>query len=198
MTVTETTEELEAAHRERALVGMGLAWWAGRHPDRPAVTSDHGTRTFAELNAGANRLARALRARGLGEGDPVALVCTNRPEFAETLFACQRAGFRLTPINWHLTGDEASYIVTDCGAKAVVADADLPATLLDAIAVAPAPVKLLVGGSREAFEPYANVVAREDGADVPDPVLGTQMLYTSGTTGRPKGVHRSPEVAKAL
>jgi long-chain acyl-CoA synthetase len=190
--------DLEAQHREAALTGMGLAWWASRHPERPAITSETGDRTFAELNAGANRMARLLRERGLVEGDAVALVCTNRPEFAETVFACQRAGLRLTPINWHLTGDEASYIVTDCGARAVVADAALPPALLEAIVASPAEVRVVVGGPVDGFEAYEEVVAGQDPADLADPVLGTQMLYTSGTTGRPKGVHRSPEVARAM
>src|SRR5688572_17510448 len=83
--------------------------------------SPSGDRTFAELTANANRLARALRERGLGDGDAVALVAGNEPVFAEVVYACQRAGFRLIPVNWHLTAEEAAYIVDDCEAKALVA-----------------------------------------------------------------------------
>lgn len=90
---------------------MTLTWWAGQQPDRPAVVAPSGGRTFAELNANANRLVRALRRRGLVVGDAVAVVGTNRAEMVEVVYATHRAGFRLTTINWHLTGDEAGYIV---------------------------------------------------------------------------------------
>ncbi len=179
-----------------ARTGMLLAWWAARAPGRMALRSPHGDRTFAELNAGANRLARALRRRGLVAGDPVALLCTNRPEFAEVVYACQRAGFRLTPVNWHLTADEAGYIVGDCEARAVVIDAALGEPARAAAAASPGAVVLEVGAppdaDADAAESYEAAVAAESGDDLEDPVLGTTMLYTSGTTGRPKGVARDP------
>ena len=62
-----------------AAEGMLLAWWAAQGPDRPALITESGNRTFGELNANINRLVRALRARGLAPGDSVALMCTNRP-----------------------------------------------------------------------------------------------------------------------
>src|SRR5690242_21962842 len=99
------------------------SYWAQRQPERPAILSPNGDRTFAELNANANRLVRALRARGVQAGDGLALMCSNRPEFFETYAAALRAGFRLTTVNWHLTGEEAGYIVDDCEAAAFVADA---------------------------------------------------------------------------
>ena len=136
-------------------------------------------------------MSRALRARGLQAGDAIALMCTNEPEFLEVLYAAQRIGLRLTPINWHLTGEEAAYIVENCEAKAFVCSG----TLGDKVAVAaaaggPGLVKINTGGYLPGFEMYNAVVAAEDGSDIDDPVIGTQMLYTSGTTGRPKGVHR--------
>ena len=86
----------------------------------------------AELNGRANQLVRTLRHCGLRAGDAVALMCGNRPEFAEVYAACMRAGWRLTPINWHLTGGEAGYIVADCEAKAFVAEAPLAAAAREA------------------------------------------------------------------
>jgi long-chain acyl-CoA synthetase len=195
--------------------GLLISWWAARIPDRPALITGSGDRTFAELNANINRLGRALRARGLKVGDSVALMCTNRPEFVEVLLAAQRVGLRLTPINWHLTGEEAGYIVDNCETKAFVAAASLG----DKAVVAASGsgdkggrgdgsgagggagsgggggggglVRLAVGGTLPGFESYDEVIAASEASDIDDPVLGTQMLYTSGTTGRPKGVHRS-------
>ena len=94
--------------------GMLITFTASRAPDRLAVVSERGTLTYGELNARANRLARALRGAGLSEGDAVALLCSNRPEFVEVYAACLRIGVRLTCLNWHLQGDEAGYIVDDC------------------------------------------------------------------------------------
>ena len=182
--------------------GMGVAWDAREDPDRPALFSPHGNRTFGELNAQANRLARALRARGLRTGDGVALLCSNRPEFAEVLYATVRSGLRLTPINWHLTQDEVAYIVGNCEARAFVADARYGSTAILPAGVAPRlEVRLAVGGAIRSFESYDEVVGKESPEDLADPVLGSRMLYTSGTTGRPKGVYHkvtSPSPLLAL
>jgi long-chain acyl-CoA synthetase len=179
--------------------GMLVSWWASQGADRPALLTAYGDRTYGELNANINRLVRALRDRGLVAGDSVALMCTNRPEFLETLWAAQRAGFRLTPINWHLTGEEAGYIVANCEAKAFITSAELG----DKVTVAAQAggdrlVRMTTGGFIPGFEMYHEVVAAQNGSDIDDPILGTQMLYTSGTTGRPKGVHREDAAPSAL
>jgi long-chain acyl-CoA synthetase len=129
-----------------------------------------------------------LRERGLGPGDSIALVCRNRPEFAEVHAAAQRTGLRLVPVNWHLTADEIGYILGDCGAAAIVADATFAAAAGPASAFVP--VRLAVGGDIDIFDPYDDALAGADPAPLPDPVPGRSMLYTSGTTGRPKGVDR--------
>ena len=182
-----------------AAQGMLHAWWAARIPDHLALITPYGDRTYDDFNAQVNRLSRALRARGLRTGDSIALMCTNEPAFLEVLYAAQRTGLRLTPINWHLTGEEAAYIVGNCEAKAFVCSA----TLGDKVRVAaaaggPGLVTINTGGYLPGFEMYNTVVAAEDGSDIDDPVIGTQMLYTSGTTGRPKGVHRRTTPASAL
>jgi long-chain acyl-CoA synthetase len=168
---------------------MLLARHAVADPGRPAIVSPSGDRTFGELNGRANQLARALRRRGLRAGDAVAVLCSNRPEFAEVYFATQRAGFRLTPVNWHLTADEGAYIVANCEARAFIADARFAA-------IAPAmggavTERLAVGAQMAGFDSYETALAGEDSADIDDATLGSTMLYTSGTTGRPKGVYRS-------
>jgi long-chain acyl-CoA synthetase len=193
-----TTDQAPNPRQELAARGMTLAWWASQIPDNVAIISPTGDRTFAQLNGRANQVARALRARGLKEGDAVALMCTNRPEFVETWAGCLRAGLRVTTINWHLTGEEAGYIVKDCEAKAIVADAPLAVAASGAVENAPnCKVRLAVGGEIAGFEDYETAVSAEDASDIDDPIAGSTMLYTSGTTGRPKGVYRPPAQAAA-
>jgi len=179
-----TAEELDAAGR-----GMLLALHARRRPERLALDGPGGPRSFATLNAGANRLARALRARGLRAGDAVALLCSNRAEFVEALYATLRAGLRLTPVNWHLTAEEIGYVVRDCEARAVLADARFAAA---ATRLPEVPVRLAIGGAIDGFESYDSALAAASPEDIADPQLGAAMIYTSGTTGRPKGVLRAP------
>ncbi|HUR78967.1 MAG TPA: AMP-binding protein [Acidimicrobiales bacterium] len=170
-----------------------LQHWAATTPDALAIVSDAGNRTYAELNANANRLARALRNRGLSAGDAIALIASNQPAFPETVAAVQRAGFRLTPVNWHLTSEEAAYIVDDCEAKALIATSDVAEMARECLQAAPAcKVALLAGSGAEGFESYEAALAAEPGDEIEDPTAGSQMMYTSGTTGRPKGVHRPP------
>ena len=173
-----------------------LADWVSRTPDRIAVTSPAGARTFAELDANANRLAHALRGRGLVAGDAVALLAGNHPVFVETLLACQRAGYRLTPVNWHLTAEEAAYIVDDCEAKALVTTGELVGVAAPARANARrCTVALVADGTCEGFEQFEQRSRSRPATALPDPEPGTTMLYTSGTTGRPKGVHRGAVAA---
>jgi long-chain acyl-CoA synthetase len=184
---------------EAATSGMILAYWARINPQSQAIVSASGNRTFAELNQRCNQLARALRRRGLVAGDSVALACGNRVEFAEVFFASMRCGLRLTPLNWHLGGEEASYIVEDCDAKVLIAEASIVAGWGDALRNNErCSVRLAIGGDVGGFEGYDAALADEDSSDLSDPVLGGRMLYTSGTTGRPKGVYRpEPMIASA-
>ncbi|MGA1103623.1 MAG: AMP-binding protein [Pseudomonadales bacterium] len=172
--------------------GMAIAFHASQAPNRLALDSEFGARTFSELNARVNQLARVLRGSGLEPDDGVAMLMTNRPEFVEIYFACLRTGLRVTPINWHLTGDNAAYIVGNCEARVFIADvrcreaaADALAEHRDQLALA-----LSVGGHIEGFGDYEDSLAPMSEKNLSDPTLGTQMLYTSGTTGRPKGVYR--------
>ena len=190
----ETVEEYVVA----AARGMSISHAAAAAPDRLAIISEFGDRTFAHLDERANRLARTFRNAGLRPGDGVALLCRNRPEFVEVVAAVARTGLRLTCVNWHLTAGEIGYIVDDCEARAFIADAgigDVAAAVLATSGADPA-LRLAIsgpgGGSIAGFDDYDDALAAADPAPIEDAVLGGVMLYTSGTTGRPKGVRRPP------
>ena len=191
---TSTTTEIEAL--DQALVsGMALAHHAANQGDRLALATPFGDRSFTELNARTNQLVRFLRGRGIGDGDAIAVVSRNRPEFVEALAATARSGIRFTPVNFHLTGEEAGYVIDNCEAKAVIYDSAL-GTAADALAHAGnCQVKLSIGGAIPGFEDYDAALRGIEGADIEDPVRGSSMLYTSGTTGRPKGVYRREQPA---
>ena len=181
------TDQLDAA----AQVGMTGAIWAAVQGERTAIYDPDGTtHSFTKINATANKLVRLFRARGLKAGDSLALICSNRAEFIEVLSATRRSGMRFTPVNWHLTADEIGYIIRDCEAKVVVGEARV-STAAAATAECPdVTLKLAVGGAISGFEDFDAALSGLDGSDIDDPVLGNQMMYTSGTTGRPKGVYR--------
>lgn len=171
---------------------MQSSVWADVQPDRIAIFDDTGqNRTFAELNANANRVVRVLQEAGLKPGDAVALLCSNRAEFCDVLFATLRSGMRCTPVNWHLTGDEIAYIVQDCEAKVLFADTRIRAAVeVAAPQCKSLQLKVSIGGHIDGFVSYESALLPFDGSDIPQPTPGYTMLYTSGTTGRPKGVHK--------
>ncbi len=184
-------QELEQAAR----TGMIAAWHAARQPEVLAIGSKYGNRTFAQLNARANQFAQRLREAGLQPGDAIAVVTRNRPEFIEAMLAAYRIGLRFTPINFHLKSEEIGYIVDNCGAKAFLADAtlgDLPvAASTDSKALN---LRLSAGGDLDGFVALDTHLDGAATSDIDQPLLGQRMLYTSGTTGRPKGVFRKEAV----
>jgi long-chain acyl-CoA synthetase len=176
--------------------GMALAVHARTNPERLAIEDRHGSHTFGELNSRANQLVRVFRERGLEAGDGIALLCSNRVEFVETYAAVLRGGFRLTTINWHLTAEEAGYIVADCEAKAFVADVRFSDTGGGALKYAPdTTLQLSVGGSIPGFEDYESALRGMDTTDLVDPIIRCSIRRArragrKGSFGRERpGVH---------
>jgi len=189
-------QDLLQRQSEAAANGMSHSLWAELRGDQVAIHDPIGARTFRQINEAANKIVRLLRGRGLKEGDAVALLCSNRAEFVEVLAGALRGGYRITPVNWHLNADEVEYIINDCDAKALFADTRYPSGIS-----AKAPqltLKVSIGDDAPGFEPYTKLLAQFDGADITDPTPGSSMLYTSGTTGRPKGVYRRNQMVMPM
>jgi acyl-CoA synthetase (AMP-forming)/AMP-acid ligase II len=170
--------------------------WPGLHarerPDKTAfVMSGSGeTVTYRELNDRSNQVAQLFWDAGLRFGDHVAVLMDNRPEYFEVCWAAQRSGLFYTCINWHFTVDEVAYILDDCDAQVlVVSDTyrDLAAELADKMPRVT--VRLMVGDDLvDGYEPYADARDGYPAEPIAEEVEGTPMLYSSGTTGRPKGI----------
>jgi long-chain acyl-CoA synthetase len=181
---------MQLSDADLAARGMTIAIHARNRPNEWAIRSPNGNRTWAQLNARANQLARVFRRAGLQIGDAVALVTHNGPEFVEAWAACMRTGLRLTPVNWHQSAEIVAYVTDNCDARVLICSTRFAGLIGEAARAPKVELRLAVGGAIEGFEPYDAVVEREDPADLTDPEVGSYMLYTSGTTGKPKGVYR--------
>jgi long-chain acyl-CoA synthetase len=162
--------------------------------DRPAVVMGATGKviTYGELESGINRFGHVLRAFGLSAGDRMAVVVENHPRFLEIVWAAQLSGLYYTALNWHLTADEAAYIVNDAEARVLVASHRLAALAgaLDEGLVPKVEQRLMVDGEVPGWDSYERAVGDQPATPVADAAEGESMLYSSGTTGRPKGIRR--------
>jgi long-chain acyl-CoA synthetase len=166
---------------------------AATQPDKPAVirASTGESLTYAELDARSNRLAHLLYDAGLRRGDHVAWYLENCLAYFEIVWACQRSGLYFTPINFHLPASEAGYIVDNCDAKVLIASAGLEHSAELGRLAERCALKLAVGGAIPGFTSFEQAVAGKPTAKLADESLGSMMIYSSGTTGRPKGIKRA-------
>ncbi|HWH31419.1 MAG TPA: acyl-CoA synthetase [Egibacteraceae bacterium] len=165
---------------------------AAAEPGRRLLVEPDGTEHHAgELAAASNRLVHGLRDLGLARGDVVAVYLPNCAEVVELLMATQQGGWYLVPINHHLKPAEAAYIVGDSGAKAFVTHARYADVALEVAALIDLPPQARFAvGAVDGFRPYTELRDPYP-ADAPeDRAAGLLMTYTSGTSGRPKGVKR--------
>jgi long-chain acyl-CoA synthetase len=172
-----------------------VGFWkiASADPSRLAVVEPDGTEiTAGALLAGANQLVHGLRALGLGPGACIATVLDNRSAMLEAFLAATQAGWYIVPINWHLTAAEIGYILKDSGAKAVIATsriAEAVRSAADAVEF-PANARFTVDGPIPTFRPLGELKSGQSTAPPDARTAGASMTYTSGTTGKPKGVRR--------
>ena len=167
------------------------AWHAQQTPDAAAIVmaSTGETVSYRELDERSTRMAKALRARGVGPGDHIAILMENNRPFLEIAWAAQRSGLYYTAINSHLRPAEVQYVLDDSGAKGLIASERMR-EVVAGLDLAKVPVRISGVGDLDGFESYDDVLAAEDASPLDDEREGREMLYSSGTTGRPKGVRK--------
>lgn len=165
---------------------------AQSHPEKPAVIMESGaTVTYAELERRSNQLAHLLRARGLRPGDQVSIWAENHPRYYEVYWAAIRSGLYVTGINRHATADEAAYILDDSDTRALITSAAMAERATQLRDRAPrCTTWLAFDGPVPGYESYEDALAERSPEPLAEEPRGEVMLYSSGTTGRPKGIRR--------
>jgi long-chain acyl-CoA synthetase len=171
---------------------LDLGRQAGLRPDATAVVMG-GTGeslSYSEVDAGSNRFARLLRARGLATGGHVAFLMENNIRYLELAWGAQRSGLYYTALNNHLRSTEVQYILDDSGATVLVTTPAM-ADVVAHLDLSRVPIRLVVNGTLEGFDSYESSTRSLDPSPVDDEAEGREMLYSSGTTGQPKGVRKT-------
>ncbi|MDQ2891871.1 MAG: acyl-CoA synthetase [Pseudomonadota bacterium] len=162
-------------------------------PDRPAyiMAATGESVSYAELDARANQGARLLRSLGLGKGDGVAVMMDNSPRYLEVMWAAERIGVYCTCLSSKLTVAEAAYIIRDGNCRVLIASKGIGAVADRLVSSLPDVTCYMVDGAIDGYEAYEAARDAQSSAPIDDPVSGGIMLYSSGTTGQPKGVRHA-------
>jgi long-chain acyl-CoA synthetase len=168
--------------------GYHLCVHARKNPSKPAVIMGESGQiiTYAELDALSNRVAQLVRSCGLSIGDTVGICLENHPLYLALAWGVERAGLVYVPLSYRLTAPELAYILQDSGSKLLFGYEDLAPVLEEVRSLSPSVVQLRFGGMG-ALDLDAALAAMQD-TPIADQRAGIEMIYSSGTTGRPKGV----------
>ena len=172
---------------------MHLTQLAAERPHKAAYIMAATGQTFSylDLEQGSNRLAHLFRSLGLNRGDHIAILLENHPLFLQICVAAQRSGLYFTAISYRLQRDEVAYIVNDCGAKVFITSRDRQSVVEALLADLPdLGQAYMLDGISPGFESLESAIETQPTTPIADESIGTSMLYSSGTTGRPKGVFR--------
>jgi len=167
--------------------------FAETSPDRPAIIqgSTGEVTTYKQLHEAAVRLSNVLRSAGLNVGDHVALCMENHPRYLEVVWGCHYAGLIYTACSSRLTKAELAYIINDCQAKGYITSKYKSDQALEIANEIPnVSLRLMLDGTVNGYDSYEAAVAAASTTPLSNMVDGTDMLYSSGTTGMPKGVQR--------
>jgi fatty-acyl-CoA synthase len=166
---------------------------AASTPEKPALIMGRSGEIvrYGELEERSCRLAQLLFAAGLRPGDHMAIFMENHPRYPEVYWAAFRSGLYLTTVSRHLSAEEAAYIIDDCDAEALVTSR----RLADVAALLPPRIpkcrlRLMVDGAAPGYAPYEDAISAHPPRPLAEQPAGATMLYSSGTTGRPKGIKR--------
>lgn len=173
--------------------------FAATTPDKPAVIMGTSGEivTYRELDERSNQLAQLWWSIGLRPGDHVAILAENHPRYYEVFWAAMRSGLYLTAVNRYLVADEAGYIIDDCGARSLVVTAAKSELAEEVMPLTPGVEhRLCIDGDLPGHERYEAVVGAQPTTPLAEQPRGELMLYSSGTTGRPKGIKRPLSGAK--
>ena len=163
---------------------------AQTQPQKPAyiMAGSGEVVTYAQLDARSNQGAQLLRSLGLQTGDVIAILMENNARFFEIAWAAQRAGLYYVCVSTKLTAAETQYILQDCGAKVFITSAAMGSLIDEIPALVPGLKLYAVGGAHGAYADFEAARAAMPDTPIADESAGSDMLYSSGTTGRPKGV----------
>ncbi|HVM98988.1 MAG TPA: acyl-CoA synthetase [Caulobacteraceae bacterium] len=166
---------------------------AKTQPNKPAyiMAGTGETVTYGELDARSNQGAHLFRSLGIGKGDSIAIFMDNSPRYYEVLWAAQRSGIRFTAISSKLTAGEVEYIVGDCEAKALITSKGVADVALKVAPLIPGVALFMTDGSEGPYQSFEAARSNFPTTPIADEGAGGAMLYSSGTTGRPKGVKRA-------